>query len=163
MLGSSAPGIITAVVTEGDAKTGPVALVLLSTDGGKTFQQYDPPTLFGDWQTAFTSATTGVIVGTSNNQADAIYYTTNGGTSWHPAQLQGMTQQRLSESTLGTPLVDGSRIYVTASGPGSSGGWLDKLYVSDDGGATFTLQKAVSGPDTLVKGLPVIGVSGTNV
>src|SRR5579875_1039957 len=112
--GSSPAGIVTAVVTAGGAKTAPLSLVLLSTDGGKTFQQQNPPTVAGNWTTAFTSASDGVIVGDSNNSGiQAVYATTDGGATWQAATLPGY--QASAMSALGTPLVAGSRIYVTAN------------------------------------------------
>lgn len=54
--GSGPAEIVNGVVTEGGAATGPVSLVIASTGGGATFQQHDPPTLFGDWKSAFTDS-----------------------------------------------------------------------------------------------------------
>lgn len=169
--GSSAPGIVTAVVTEGS--TGSIGLVLLSTDGGKTFQQHDPPTLYGDWHPAFTSATTGVLVGngvfgdgTPAPEPGAIYSTTDGGASWQPVTLPGFAQPSVSSSAwpslLGTPLVVGSSIYVTANVPVTAGRRL-LLYISEDGGQTFTLQGSIVDPDMNDNSAPLLGVSGSDV
>lgn len=161
---SSSTGTITAVVTEGGAKSGPVSLVLLSTDGGATFQQRGAPTLFGDWQAAFTSGTTGVIEGTANNQpSGALYYTTNGGTSWAPAVLPGYQSTSASTATLGAPQIDGSRIYVTADIPTTGSLREHALYASDDGGRTFMLEDETTTPESSDLTPPEIGIDGSSV
>lgn len=170
-LGASAPGILAAAVTEGGGKTGLVGLVILSTDGGKTFQLCDPPALYGDWYPAFTSATNGVVVGNSviidgESEPGAIYSTTDGGASWERVTLPGYVQPSASSSAapslLGTPLVEGSRIYLTANVPTSLGRSLI-LYVSEDGGRTFEQQGAVSESNSNDNAPPLIGVNGTSV
>lgn len=161
--GSSASGIVAAIVTEGGAQTGPVGLALLSSDGGQTFQQRDPPTLFGNWEIAFISSAVGVIVGSSSNQQNnALYFTKDGGASWQPATLPNYTSTSTSESSLGAPVVVGSRIYVTANVPTSSGRELE-LYASDDGGATFALQDTITAADATDVEPPALGVNGVNV
>ena len=163
--GSSAPGIVTAVVTEGN--TGLAGLVLVSTDGGKTFAQHDPPMLYGDWHPAFISATTGVIVGsgvssggaTPTPELDAIYSTTDGGASWQPVALPGYSEPKVS--LLGTPLVVGSHTYVTANTPTVNGRSL-ALYVSDNG-QSFTLQGTVAVPEVNTNAAPLLGVNGSSV
>lgn len=161
-LGNNAPGTVAAVVTQGGVQTGPVGLVLLSTDGGKTFHQLDPPTLSGGWEVAFTSATKGVIVGNSNNgPGEAVYYTTNGGVSWRPARLPGYRSTGTFKSTLGTPIVEGSHIYLSANLP-ATGGRLLELYASNNGGRTFVLKKSVRQTTTTFTP-PRISVGGSNV
>ncbi|HLI52027.1 MAG TPA: hypothetical protein VKU87_09525, partial [Thermomicrobiaceae bacterium] len=157
MLGSSADGIISAVVTEGNPEQPPASLFLISADNGKTFKQYDPPTLTGDWQwTAFTSASSGVI-----GNYGGIDYTTDGGASWHPSTLPGYTSN--ADSILGSPIIDGSRIYVVTNLPASGGTGL-QLYVSDNGGVTFVEMKSVTVSSRYYSsGLSALGVSGSNV
>lgn len=152
------------MVTEGGAKTGPVSLVLVSNDGGNSFLQYDPPTLFGDWKTAFVSATNGVIIGNANSRTgDAIYSTEDGGSSWNPARLPGYGSAFPAESSLGTPVVDGSRIYVTANTPANGGDRQISLYAGNDGGTTFALEDSATIPDPTDLAAPVLAISGRNV
>lgn len=172
--GRDAPGVVTAVAEEEGTQSGPASLVLMSTNDGRTFQQYDPPTTFGGWSTAFTSASTGVIVGdgyygsdrgnTGTDFRSAVYDTTNGGTSWNPAELQGVSRQQLTETRFSTPLVDGTHIYIAATLLTSEGVQRLHLYASNDGGKSFALKASFVGPGT-AKGAwaPLLGVNGTNV
>jgi hypothetical protein len=164
IFGRSAPGIITAVVTEGNA--GLAGVMLLSTDGGKTFEQRNPPTLHGDWHPAFISASTGVIegngvfvTGTPTAQPGAIYATTDGGASWQPMTLPSDSHPDMS--LLGTPLVDGSHIYLTANVP-TNDGWSLALY-SDDNARSFALQGSVTVSKANTNAAPLVGVDGPNV
>jgi len=164
VFGSSAPGIITAVVTEGN--TGLARVMLLSTDSGKTFAQHNPPTLHGDWHPAFISATSGVIEGngvfvngTPTVEPGAIYATTDGGASWKPMTLP--SDSRPDVSLLGAPLVNGSHIYLTANMP-TDDGWRLALY-SGDNGQSFTVQGSVTVSKANSNAAPLVGVDGSNV
>ncbi|MGH2719167.1 MAG: sialidase family protein [Actinomycetota bacterium] len=142
-LGSSAMGTVSAVVTEGGAQTGPVSLVLVSADGGRTFPQRDPPTLFGDWDAGFTSGLDGVVVGNAGNAAsETVFFTGDGGGSWQASQVADYQPSAAGQPALSPPVVDGSRIFLAANVPGGGGGRQLRVYASDNGGATFSLLMA---------------------
>ena len=164
ILGSNGPGVVSAVVSDNNGNLAPAVLILVSSDG-KAFQEHAPPITSGDLNVAFISPTTGVVAGDQK-----IYYTTDGGSSWHPAVLPGADQS--GAMILGIPLVSGPRIYVTASFAFGSG-WRLVLYVSTNGGKSFAMSGSVTRRNPLSgtqintnqddNTTPGLGVDGANI
>lgn len=147
-------GMVTVVVTDELSHTEAIPRLFVSLDDGATFRQYPTPArsnLNRYWSsvTFITPASGLVVSGTGAGGKEALFHTSDGGTSWTPSTIAGL--QASANVAFGTPFAEGSDIDLPEVTSSSDGAETLSLYVSGDDGATFTgpIGRAVSAPNSL--------------
>ena len=133
-------GMVTVVVFAGTGHTAAVPRLFVSLDEGATFRQYPMPVtsaLNTDWQSVtFSTPKAGVVVVSPGAPApEALFHTSDGGTSWSPASIAGLPTG--AAIVFGTPFSEGADIDLPVVASTSKGGETFALYVSHDDGASF--------------------------
>ena len=133
-------GMVTVVVLAGTGHTGAVPRLFVSLDEGATFRQYPMPvtsTLNTHWQSVtFSTRKAGVvIVSPGAPAAEALFHTSDGGSSWSPVSITGLPTG--AAVVFGTPFSEGTDIELPVVASTSKDGETFALYVSHDGGASF--------------------------
>jgi len=133
--------MVTVVLLDELGHTTAIPRLFVSLDDGATFRQYPTPmtsALNIYWQSVtFVSSASGVLVATFGAGAgETLFYTPDGGASWRPATVAGLRTN--VGIVFGTPFVVGPDLELPAIRPTEGGGETLSLYVSQDGGASFT-------------------------
>lgn len=132
---------------------GEISTVALTTDGGKSWKQFDNMGINPDTPALFLAVTaldakTVWAVGNDRSGNPLGIYTTDGGTSWKMMDVSAMTTGKALQSV---SVVDKNTVWVSQQGPSSG------VYVSTDGGATFSA--AYPDPGIIGDCFTVIGMS----
>jgi photosystem II stability/assembly factor-like uncharacterized protein len=145
-----------------------VVRVYVSPDNGRTFSQLPAPDRalpylgLHWWNASFASAADGVaVVGATGGY---LLHTTDAGRAWSLSRLTGVPAAQ--NVALGKPILDGTNIElpVFAASPTSTGDETFSLYVSRDGGTTFTQStRPVTVTGATVPGAVPVAVQGTTI
>ena len=136
------PGdMVTVVLLDELGNTTAIPRLFVSSDKGATFRQYHPPLTSAMniyWTSVtFVTPTSGVIVGSYGaGGSEAIFYTSDGGRSFSPTKVVGVPKK--SPTVFGTPFEAGANIELPVVETTSSGGARFSLFVSHNGGASFS-------------------------
>lgn len=136
------PGdMVTVVLLDELGNTTAIPRLFVSSDKGATFRQYHPPLTSAMniyWTSVtFVTPTSGVIVGSYGaGGGEAIFYTSDGGRSFSPTKVVGVPKK--SPTVFGTPFEAGANIELPVVETTSSGGARFSLFVSHNGGASFS-------------------------
>jgi hypothetical protein len=144
------------------------ARLFVSPNNGRSFTQLPAPNIalpymaLTWWDAAFVSRADGVaLVGASRNY---VLHTTNGGLTWSRSGLVGVPGGEYVG--LGDPMANGANIElpVFAASPASTGKETFTLYVSRNGGATFSQSsRPVTVTASTVPGTVPVAVDGSTI
>jgi hypothetical protein len=145
-----------------------VARVFVSLDSGRSFSELPAPDRalpylgLPWWYASFVSAADGAaVVGATGGY---LLHTTDSGRAWSLSRLTGVPAGQ--NVALGEPRLDGTNIElpVFAASPTSTGDETFSLYLSRDGGTTYTQSsRPVTVTGSTVPGAVPVAVQGTTI
>lgn len=131
-------GLVTVVTSLRVGMSSGFSSLFVSSDAGATFEQHPAPSESEVnvvwWSATLVTPQSGVVV--AGPTQEQLFHTSDGGTSWSAASGAGLPA--VGTYGLGTPVVVGADLELPITSEMSDGSETFSLFISHDGGATFS-------------------------